>query len=120
MWRGYGVAFFKRQQIRAHRLSWQIHHGDIPPNAFVCHTCDNPACVNPKHLFLGSAADNSADMVRKGRSAKGARVASSKLQESDVLKIRSDNRSSTQIAKDYGVSGSMIRSIKRRQWWKHL
>ncbi len=64
---GYGQMMMAGKTIKAHRASWVMFNGPIPPRMFVCHTCDTPSCINPKHLFLGTCADNVHDMMRKGR-----------------------------------------------------
>lgn len=68
-WRGsrYGSARVGGRQVRAHRAAWQFARGPIPPGLFVCHHCDHPPCVNPAHLFVGTAMDNVRDMETKGR-----------------------------------------------------
>lgn len=72
---GYGQIRFRRKNLSAHRLSYQIHHGHDPGRMSVCHSCDNPSCVRPEHLFLGTQVDNIADAMSKGRVSCGAKHA---------------------------------------------
>lgn len=120
--KGYGYFKVKGKQVAAHRLSWTLHRGAIPNELWVLHHCDTPACVNPDHLFLGTVQDNVADCVRKNRliPIQGENNPIHKLSESDVLKIRSDKRSDTLIASQFGVSRRLIWAIKRRLHWKHI
>ena len=98
--------------------------GSIPNGMVVCHSCDNPRCINPEHLFLGTQIDNMQDMVNKGRQnnkAKGrARElnARAKFTEEQIQAIRNDTRPQTVIAKEYGTSQGYISNIVRGRSWK--
>lgn len=117
-WNGYGQ--FGRGHIGAHRVSWELHVGPIPPGMFVCHRCDVPSCVNPAHLFLGSSADNSRDMVLKGRSGRGERAGHAKLTSEAVLAIRASAQRGVALARRFSVSPMTISLIRSRQTWRHL
>jgi hypothetical protein len=108
--------------IYAHRISWALYHGPIPAGIFVLHRCDVRCCVNPAHLFLGTAADNLADMDKKGRrvTPRGEIHCRSKLTAADVISIRSDSRAGRELAEIYGVTEGTINRVKRRSHWRHV
>ena len=117
---GYGQTQWNGKYVRAHRASFQVFVGPIPKGKLVCHKCDNPACLNPDHLLLGTPAENSADMASKGRSLQGERHHKAKLTEAQVKAIRADSRSGKLIGRDYGVSDTMVYMIKTRKSWAHV
>jgi len=115
----------KYKSISAHRASWLIHKGEIPEDLFICHTCDNPVCTKPEHLFLGTPTDNVLDMIKKGRNkpTRGEKSASAKLNEAQVIQIKElleQNESMTQIAKKFGVHIVTIHDIKYKKTWSHI
>lgn len=106
-----------------HHVSWELHFGPIPDGMQVLHHCDNRPCVRPDHLFLGTHADNMADMVAKDRGARGERSANAKLSDDAVRSIRSQydqGASSRQIARKFGVSATIIKAVVRGDTWAHL
>lgn len=108
---GYGK-FTTPTTTLAHRASWEIANGPIPDGLHVCHACDNPPCVNPAHLFLGTNADNVADRVAKGRPAFGERWHSSKLTDVQVREIRASTEPIRVLGPRYGIAFSTIAAIR--------
>jgi hypothetical protein len=104
------------------RLIYKECFGEIPQGLFVCHTCDNRACINPEHFFLGTAKDNFDDMIRKGRQNKtwGEGVNTAKLKKEQILDIYFDNRKHEYIANEYGVQKSAISKIKTGRTWRRI
>jgi len=136
---GYGATTVDAQKQRAHRVAYALTHGPIPEGLLVCHTCDNRLCVNPDHLFLGTPAENSRDMVAKGRQARagdngsythpesrlrGEQNTAHKLTADAVREIRRLHAqralNGKELAARFGVSGTRVSQIVRRLSWQHL
>jgi len=135
---GYGKIGVLGKTLLAHRVSFALHYGEIPEGKVVMHTCDNPKCVNPAHLKLGTNAENAADCKRKRRTARGERHGSktkpectprgeshccAKLTADQVRAIRYRCQMGEQqkkLAAEYGVSPGLISQIKLGIWWKHI
>lgn len=123
----YGRFRMNGKQWRAHRAAWILFRGSIPSEKHVLHRCDNPACVNPEHLFIGSNVDNVADRVTKGRSGwkerKGESHPMRKLSEDDVRSIRLrslSGESGRALALEFGIHYATVSEIKNRRKWKHI
>jgi hypothetical protein len=122
---GYGQLRVGSKTIGAHRLAYELKHGPIPPGMKVCHHCDNPACCNDEHLFLGTDADNMADREAKGRGVRlqGEKHGRAKLTEAAVVEIRrrlAAGEVQRVIAEDFGISNQEVSNIKTGISWKHL
>lgn len=134
---GYGTLWVNRRKVRAHRVAWGLSVGEIPRGLLVLHRCDNPPCCNPAHLWIGTHADNSADMVAKGRARGGAngglggplpydvqprgeRSGSARLTEGNVRAIRASSLPQGELGELYGVSGVAIWKARSRKTWAHV
>lgn len=123
---GYGrVGVYHVGTQLAHRVSWEFKHGPIPAGQCVLHKCDNPACVNPDHLFLGTQLDNLADMGRKQRRGgpkvgrKGEKSPTAKLTETQVAVIRTAKEPQRIIAAMFSISQRTVSDIRLGRRWKH-
>lgn len=128
---GYGRLQVKSKSMAAHRYAWESHKGEIPPGMLVLHKCDNPGCVNPDHLFLGTHQDNSDDKVSKGRHSRGVKhssakvnpargeaVGRAKLKYTQVQKIQASLLPQRKLAQMYGVTQATISQIKTGKTWR--
>ena len=125
--KGYGQFSIGKKTFRAHRISWVYTFGPIQEGLFVCHKCDNPRCVNPNHLFLGSHIDNVRDMDRKGRRKNAPsyldKHGNAKLTNCQVMRIKefiSVGIQQNKLAKFYKVSTGCINHIAKERQWKTL
>lgn len=131
---GYGRIWSRthRRPLQAQRMSWELHHGPIPEGLWVLHHCDNPPCVRPDHLFLGTRTDNVRDMHAKGRYPKrrpignwvrGRQVQGAKLTEESVGAIReaaAKGVSAASLGREYGVYPQTIGAVIKRRTWRHV
>jgi len=124
---GKGYGFMKipgtRNQISAHRLSYLLHYGTLPDDMNVCHTCDNPKCVKPSHLFLGTQKDNQQDMKSKDRHLYGSRNTVSKLTDEkarQIHKLSNQGLSQGKIGKIFGITQGTVWKILKGQRWEHI
>ncbi len=117
---GYGFFNIFDSSRKAHRVSYVIHYGELDPSLMVCHTCDNPSCVNPRHLWAGTSRQNIDDMVAKERALRGVRNPKAKLTAAEVRRIVQLSKTGlfgTTIARMMGCLQVTVSSILTgRQW----
>lgn len=111
------------KEKRGHRISWLLHNSEIPKGLIICHSCDNPKCTNPDHLFIGTNLDNNRDKVKKGRGNNGSKHGNSKLTEVQVKEIREKFKNGVMIKRimlDYSISRQTAHDLKYFKIWKHV
>lgn len=119
---GYGMFWMNGTMRLSHRVAYEMFNAPIEGGLHVCHSCDNPACVNPSHLWLGTNADNVADKIakRRDRNLRGQEHPMAKLNEDIVRWIRQSDLSGRALAKELGVDRTTIQYIRQRKLWRHV
>lgn len=124
---GYGRVRFEGKSWLAHRVAWFAHHGPIPEGMHLCHKCDNPGCINPAHMFVGTQADNVRDMIRKGRENRDPRPyqrgelnQNSRITADVVRSILLSPLNQRDAAAAFGVAPSWVQRIRKREVWRHV
>jgi len=132
-WKGYGRMHLSikhtlpRRTVKAHRFSWELHRGKIPEGMIICHKCDNPPCVNPDHLFIGTYQDNIDDQIRKGRLGRGEtsnRATITEDQAVEAIRLYAKYGKSygvlVRIAREVGGGYNAVSQVIRGSSWQHL
>lgn len=119
---GYGRTSLLHRTYQAHRVSWALAFGPVPDGLHVLHRCDNPPCVNPAHLFVGTHEDNMRDREKKGRCVhpRGEQHGCAKLTAANVIEIRASSESQTALAARFGVTQAAINYVILRRSWAHI
>jgi hypothetical protein len=121
---GYGLFSMssQRKSIRAPRAAWELAFGPIAEGLHVCHSCDNPGCVNVDHLWLGTNQMNTQDKMDKGRhvTQKGMEHHQAKLTDEQILDMRASDDTQEVLGERYGVKARYVGKITRREIWKHI
>lgn len=110
----------KGQHFTAHRIAYEVFIGPIPDGQHVCHKCDEKTRVSPRHLFLGTQADNMKDMLEKGRTAKGNAKPNAILNPELVKAIRNAPGSNGEIARKFNLNHRHVSKVRSHQIWKHV
>ncbi len=118
--KGYGFFQINHKVVTAHRYSWELHNGPIPNGLHVCHHCDNPACVRPDHLFVGTDKDNAIDKTAKGRNGLiGSRLTAGKAQ---LMRAMWDSGEyiHRELCEIFDVTESTTNHVVHRKTWRHV